>query len=56
MTNLALSLLDTAARLPGHPAILLDDHVMTYAELDDASARVAASSPAWAWHRVIGSA
>jgi long-chain acyl-CoA synthetase len=40
--NLAGNLVATAARHPGLPALRLDDAVMTYAELDDASARIAA--------------
>jgi long-chain acyl-CoA synthetase len=41
MPNLAQNLTDTAARLPGNPAILLDDLAITYAELDRRSAAVA---------------
>jgi long-chain acyl-CoA synthetase len=42
LENLAGNLVATAARHPGLPALRLDDAVMTYAELDDASARIAA--------------
>jgi acyl-CoA synthetase (AMP-forming)/AMP-acid ligase II len=40
VTNLAVNLLRTAARFPDRPALRLGDDVMTYAALDDASARV----------------
>jgi long-chain acyl-CoA synthetase len=40
MTNLADNLVRTAARFPDRPALRLGDDVMTYAGLDDASARV----------------
>jgi long-chain acyl-CoA synthetase len=40
VTNLAGNLLRTAARFPDRPALRLGDDVMTYADLDDASARV----------------
>ena len=39
--NLAKYLTDTASAQPGHPALRLGEHVVSYAELDDASARVA---------------
>jgi long-chain acyl-CoA synthetase len=39
--NLVRNLARTTSRQPGRPAIRLDDAVLTYAELDDASARVA---------------
>ncbi|MFI7744693.1 AMP-binding protein [Kocuria rhizosphaericola] len=42
MPNLASLLVDTAARLPRRPAVVLDDTVLSYAELDDLSARAAA--------------
>ncbi|MFF0991340.1 long-chain-fatty-acid--CoA ligase [Kocuria nitroreducens] len=41
MPNLASLLVDTAARLPRRPAVVLDDTVLSYAELDDLSARAA---------------
>src|SRR3954466_9047525 len=41
MPNLATLLTDTAARSADRPALKLEDAVTTYAELDDASARVA---------------
>jgi long-chain acyl-CoA synthetase len=40
--NLAANLLRTAARYPERPAVRLDDTVLTYADLADASARTAA--------------
>ncbi|MFF0904241.1 UNVERIFIED_CONTAM: long-chain fatty acid--CoA ligase [Kocuria sp. CPCC 205316] len=39
MPNLASLLVDTAARHPRRPAVVLDDTVLGYAELDDLSAR-----------------
>jgi long-chain acyl-CoA synthetase len=42
MPNIALALRDAAARQPAHPAVRLADTVLTYADLDQASARVAA--------------
>ena len=42
MANLALLLTDQAAKQPEHPAILAGDRVISYAEFDDAAARVAA--------------
>jgi long-chain acyl-CoA synthetase len=42
MPNLAQLLTDSAAARPDHVAIRLDDHELTYAALDEASARVAA--------------
>jgi long-chain acyl-CoA synthetase len=41
MANLAANLLRTAQRYPGRPALRLGADVWTYAQLDDASARVA---------------
>jgi len=41
MPNLAQNLVTTAARLPGGPAIRLDDLLVTYADLDRRSASVA---------------
>jgi long-chain acyl-CoA synthetase len=41
MTNLALNLVASAARIPDRDAAITDEHVMTYAELDAASARLA---------------
>ncbi len=41
MPNLALALGEAAARYPAHPAVRLADTVVTYAELDQASARIA---------------
>ena len=41
MTNLAELLTDTAARSPGRTAVKLDERELSYAELDQASARVA---------------
>ena len=40
--NLAENLLDTTSRHPDRPALRLDDRVVTYRQLDDRSARVAA--------------
>jgi long-chain acyl-CoA synthetase len=42
MPNLAQLLTDSAVAHPGRPAVKLDDTVLTYAALDEASARVAA--------------
>ncbi len=42
MSNIAQNLADTAAAHPHAPAVKLDDSVLTYAQLDDMSARVAA--------------
>ncbi|WOX20941.1 long-chain fatty acid--CoA ligase [Streptomyces solicathayae] len=42
MTNLAAFLVDSAAHRGDRIAVRHDDHTLTYAELDDASARVAA--------------
>jgi long-chain acyl-CoA synthetase len=42
MPNLALALSETAAMYPDQPAVRLGDSTLTYAELDRASARVAA--------------
>ena len=42
MSNLGKNLLDTAAGDPGHPAVRMDDAVLTYGELRDAALRVAA--------------
>jgi long-chain acyl-CoA synthetase len=41
MTNLALDLREAAQMYPGRPAIRLDEATLTYARLDDLSARVA---------------
>jgi long-chain acyl-CoA synthetase len=41
VTNLASILTRSARRYPNHPAIRLDDLVVTYAELDDLTARTA---------------
>ena len=41
MSNLALNLVVSAARIPGRIAAITDEHAMTYAELDVASARLA---------------
>ena len=41
MPNLALALSETATMYPDHPAVRLDDTTLSYAELDQASARVA---------------
>jgi long-chain acyl-CoA synthetase len=41
MPNLALALTEAAAMYPDHPAVRLDDSVLTYAGLDEASGRVA---------------
>ncbi len=51
MTNLATKLVDTAAREGHRPAVRLDDLVVSYAELDDRSARVAG----WLRSRGVGS-
>jgi long-chain acyl-CoA synthetase len=42
MTSLAVLLTESAAQYPDRPAIRHDDRVLTYAALDEASARVAA--------------
>ncbi len=41
MTNLALDLREAAQMYPDRPAVRLDDTILTYAQLDDLSARVA---------------
>jgi long-chain acyl-CoA synthetase len=41
MTNLAINLAETVGRCPDRPAVRLDDTVLTYADLDDRTARVA---------------
>ena len=41
MTNLAQNLSDSAARYPDHPALRLDEHVLSYAQLDALAARLA---------------
>jgi len=41
VTNLATILTGSAGRYPDHPALRLDDLVVTYAELDDLTARTA---------------
>jgi long-chain acyl-CoA synthetase len=40
MTNLAANLTDAAGQFPDRPAVLLDEDNLTYADLDDRSARV----------------
>jgi long-chain acyl-CoA synthetase len=47
MPNLSLALSETAAMYPDHPAVRLEDTVVTYSQLDLASARVAALLGAW---------
>src|SRR5260370_574979 len=42
MPNLSLILSEAASRYPDHAAIGLDDVAVTYGELDDAAARLAA--------------
>jgi long-chain acyl-CoA synthetase len=42
MPNLSLNLSEAATMYPDHAAIRMDDTVMTYGELDDAAARLAA--------------
>jgi long-chain acyl-CoA synthetase len=39
--NLSLNLLTSAQRFPGHTALRMDDQALTYAGLDDATARLA---------------
>jgi long-chain acyl-CoA synthetase len=39
MTNLALNLIEAAGMYPDKPAIRLDDEVLTYTALEEASAR-----------------
>lgn len=41
MTNLASNLVSTAARLPEQPALIFDEHRLSYRQLDQASAAVA---------------
>src|SRR5262249_26079680 len=41
MSNLALNLVASARRIPERTAAITDEHTMTYAELDAASARLA---------------
>ena len=41
MTNLALDLREAAQMYPDRPAVRLDDAVVSYARLDELSARVA---------------
>ncbi|NNG36352.1 long-chain-fatty-acid--CoA ligase [Nakamurella aerolata] len=41
MTNLANNLVSTAARLPEQPALILDEHRLSYAQLDKAATAVA---------------
>ena len=43
MTNLAQNLIDTATENPDHPALRMDDAVVTYGEFRDAALKVAAS-------------
>jgi long-chain acyl-CoA synthetase len=50
MTNLAVNLAQTVSRCPDRPAVRLDDIVLTYADLDDRTARVAG----WLRERGIG--
>jgi long-chain acyl-CoA synthetase len=50
MTNLASNLAQTVSRCPDRPAVRLDDTVLTYADLDDRTARVAG----WLRERGIG--
>ena len=50
MTNLATNLVNTAAREGHRPAVRLDDLVLSYADLDDRSARVAS----WLTDRGVG--
>ena len=52
MTNLATTLVNTASSYPDRPAVVLDDHVLRYRDLDDLSARVAS----WLRGRGIGAA
>ncbi|HEY6792259.1 MAG TPA: AMP-binding protein, partial [Trebonia sp.] len=47
MTNLALDLREAAQMYPGHPAIRLDAATLSYAELDDLSARAAGWLRGW---------
>ncbi|MDT7582685.1 MAG: long-chain acyl-CoA synthetase, partial [Pseudonocardiales bacterium] len=42
MTNLARNLLNTAAKHPDRPAVKLDEQILSYADLLDTSARMAA--------------
>jgi long-chain acyl-CoA synthetase len=41
MTNLALDLREAAQMYPDHPAVRLDDTILSYSQLDDLSARAA---------------
>src|SRR5215468_10627831 len=50
VTNLATNLVNTAAREGHRPAVRLDDLVLSYADLDDRSARVAS----WLTDRGVG--
>lgn len=50
MTNLASNLAQTVGRCPDRPAVRLDDTVLTYADLDDRTARVAG----WLRERGLG--
>jgi long-chain acyl-CoA synthetase len=43
MSNLAQNLIDTAAKNPDHPALRMDDAVLTYGQFRDAARKVAAS-------------
>jgi long-chain acyl-CoA synthetase len=40
MTNLSQNLTESASMYPDHPAVRMDDHVLTYAALDDAASRM----------------
>lgn len=42
MANLAQFLVETAQRQPGRPALRLGEQIISYAELDERSARAAA--------------
>jgi long-chain acyl-CoA synthetase len=50
MTNLAVNLKDASAQYPDRPAIRLNDEVLSYADLDDRTARVAG----WLRQRGVG--
>lgn len=40
MINLSQNLTESASMYPDHPAVRMDDHVLTYAALDDAASRM----------------